>query len=258
MNLPLAGCRILVTRGASQVARLSDDLRALGATPVEVPVIEIQPPASYAALDAALHGLADYDWLILTSANAARSLATRSALLGIELSLPASLKVAAVGPATAKETEAMGLAVVLMPESAIAESLVEALAGQARGKRVLLARAAVARDVLPDALRAAGATVDVVSVYRNVLPAAAPEDLRRALDGKLDAATFTSSSTATHLAAAAARLAGVVFPLAGVPAISIGPITSATLRELDWEPAAEADPHDVSGLIAAVVAALAR
>jgi RimJ/RimL family protein N-acetyltransferase len=118
-----------------------------------------------------------------------------------------------------------------------------------------LARAAVARDVIPDALRAAGAEVDVVEAYRNVLPSAAPEQLRQALGKGIAAATFTSSSSATHLAEAA-RVAGVAWPFTEVAAISIGPITSQTLRELGWPPAAEANPSDTPGLIAAVVGRL--
>jgi uroporphyrinogen-III synthase len=94
--------------------------------------------------------------------------------------------------------------------------------------------------------------VDVVDAYRNVLPEAVPEQLRQALQNGIDAATFTSSSSATHLAEAA-RAAGIVWPFADIPAISIGPITSQTLRELGWEPAAEADPSDIPGLIAAIV-----
>jgi uroporphyrinogen-III synthase len=115
----------------------------------------------------------------------------------------------------------------------------------------LLARAAVARDVIPHTLRAAGATVDVVDSYRNVMPECAPALLREALQKGIDAAAFTSSSSVTHLADAA-RQAGIVFPFAGAAAISIGPITSKTLRELGWEPAAEASPSDVPGLIEAI------
>jgi uroporphyrinogen-III synthase len=110
----------------------------------------------------------------------------------------------------------------------------------------------LARDVIPDALRKAGATFDIVDAYRNVLPEDAPRQLRAALAKGLDAATFTSSSSVMHLEEAA-RAAGLAFPLKNVPAISIGPITTQTLRELGWPPAAEADPHDISGLVAAVV-----
>jgi uroporphyrinogen-III synthase/uroporphyrinogen III methyltransferase/synthase len=252
---PLAGRRVLVTRAAHQASKLSDGLRALGAEPVEVPVLEICPPASFGPLDAALRELDTYNWLILTSANVVRVLQERAAVLGVSLVPHASLHVAAVGSATAKAGSDAGFKVDYIPESYVAESLVEGLLAQVSGQRVLLARAAVARDVIPDAMRAAGAQVDVVDAYQNAMPKAAPEQLRQALRQGIDAATFTSSSSATHLAEAASA-SGVVWPFAGVAAVSIGPITSQTLRELGWEPAAEADPSDISGLIAAVVQVL--
>jgi uroporphyrinogen-III synthase len=241
----------LVTRAAHQTGKLSDGLRALGAVPVEVPVLEIRPPASFEALDAALVSIADYDWLILTSANTVRALVDRALSTGSALVHPARLKVAAVGEATASAARAAGFRVVFVPESYVAESLVDGLKGSSSGEKILLVRAEVSRDVIPDALRAAGAVVDVVDAYRNVMPEAAPEQLREALVSRLDAATFTSSSSGTHLAEAA-RAAGVEWPFAGVPAISIGPVTSATLRESGWEPAIEANPSDIPGLIAAV------
>ena len=309
---PLAGRRILVTRAAHQAGKLSDGLRALGADPVQVPVLEIRPPESFAALDAALRNLAGsptapssttapcpilstslvervgnletsqptvgaaYDWLIFTSANTVRALVERASQLGISLVPPSPMDmgapgldfqtweghssrplVAAIGQATAAAARNAGFTVSLIPESYVAESLVKDLRDQAAGRRILLARAETARDVIPDALRQAGAQVDVVDAYRNVLPESAPEQLRRALGGPIDAVTFTSSSSATNLAEAAHR-AGIPFPLLGVPAISIGPITSQTLRELNWEPAAEAAPSDIPGLIAAIVQALQR
>jgi len=162
-----------------------------------------------------------------------------------------------VGEATAATAREAGLQVALVPEKYVAEALVEVLAEQVAGKRILLARAEIARDVIPDALRAAGATVDVVDAYRNALPAAAPELLREALEKGIDAASFTSSSSVTHLAEAAHE-AGIAFPFAGVKAISIGPITSQTLREQGWEPAAEASPSHLAGLIAAVAETLGK
>jgi uroporphyrinogen-III synthase len=120
------------------------------------------------------------------------------------------------------------------------------------GLRVLLVRAALARDVIPDALRAAGAEVSVVDAYWNAMPESAPELLLTAIASGIDAVTFTSSSSATHLARAA-EAAGVGWPLAGVVAISIGPITSGTLRGLGWEPAVEADRSDIPRLIDAIV-----
>ncbi len=253
--LPLAGRRVLVTRAAQQAGKLSQGLRALGAEPVEVPVLEIVPPESYVPLDDALRNLDRYGWLILTSANAVQALAERAAFSGVDLKKLAAPQVAAVGQATAAAARLAGLPVAFVPQAYVAESLVEGLPEPAAGKRILIARAAVARDVIPDALRAAGAEVEVVDAYRNVLPVAAPALLRQALLDGLDAATFTSSSSATHLAEAA-RAAGVAWPLAAVPAVSIGPITSLTLRELGWPAAAEAQPYDIPGLIAAVLRVL--
>jgi uroporphyrinogen-III synthase len=310
---PLAGRRVLVTRAVRQASKLSDGLRALGAEPVEVPVLEICAPSSFAPLDQALRQLNSYNWLIVTSANTVRALSERAATLGIsrgssepeckESALKghdfsraksanhedgalapegAFPQVAAIGGATAAAARKAGLPVILVPENYVAESLVEALlhhlhevsghgfsrAKKApnddgalapeesfRGQRILLARAEIARDVIPDALRAAGAQVDVVDAYRNAMPANAPELLRRALSERIDAATFTSSSSVTHLAEAAKR-AGIAFPFPSVLAISIGPITSATLRELGWEPASEAKVSDIAGLIEAVAQVL--
>jgi uroporphyrinogen-III synthase len=249
--LPLAGRRVLVTRAARQASKLSDALRALGAEAVEVPALEIQPPADLAPLDRALCSLDSYDWLILTSANTVRSLVERAAALGVPFAPGPRLQVAAVGEATAAAARQSGLPVALVPETYVAEALVESLIDQSAGKKILLVRAKNARNLIPDALRATGAVVDVVDAYRNILPAAAPELLRAALEKGIDAATFTSSSSVTHLADAACA-AGIAFPFAGVRAVSIGPITSKTLRELGWPPAAEASQSDVPGLVAAV------
>ncbi|HKD60092.1 MAG TPA: uroporphyrinogen-III synthase [Terracidiphilus sp.] len=254
MTQPLANKRILVTRAAHQAGKLSEGLRALGAVPVEVPVLEIQPPASFDPLDGALRKLSTYDWLIFTSANAVRAVVERAASCGIVFSGRTPV-IAAVGKATADAAREAGFTVAITPKEYVAESLIEALAEHGLRKRVLLARAAIARDVIPDALRAQGAFAEVVDAYQNSIPAAAPEQLRAALAEHLDAATFTSSSSATHLAEVA-RAADVAFPFADVPAISIGPITSATLREFGWEPDAEAHPHNIAGLIAATAALL--
>jgi uroporphyrinogen-III synthase len=249
VSLPLAGRRVLVTRAAHQAGRLSDGLRAIGAEPVEVPLLEIQPPASYESLDSALRQFASYEWLILTSANSVRALVERVTALGI-VAPSSQVHVAAIGSATAHAARDAGFLVTLTPEIYIAESLVSALQNLVAGKRVLLARAAVARDVIPDALREAGAVVDVVDAYRNAIPETAPQRLLQAIAQGLDAATFTSSSSVTHLAEVA-RAADVAFPL-NVPAISIGPITSETLRGVGWPPVVEANATDIPGLIEAV------
>lgn len=243
---------MLVTRAAHQAGNLSEGLRGLGATPVEVPVIEVRPPTSLDALDRALRELDSYDWLVLTSTNTVAALEERALSLGIRLSGSNSMKIAAIGAGTAAAARRAGLVITLVPVSYVAESLIEGLSTQVLGKRILLARAEVARDVIPDALQALGAEVDVVDAYRNALPDEAPGQLRRGLTEGIDAVTFTSSSSATHLSQAS-RLAGLAWPFAGVPAVSIGPITSRTLRDLGWVPAVEANPSDIPGLISAVV-----
>jgi uroporphyrinogen-III synthase len=273
----LTGKRILVTRAVRQAGKLSDALRELGATPVEVPVIEIQPAEDFAPLEKAIRQLNSYDWLIFTSANAVSILAFNASLHGFSIHNSPGPKIAAIGRATAEAVERAHLKVDLVPEDYVAESLVDAFLkrhevsghdfsraksaakkegalapeGNLAGQRILIARAAIARDTLPDALRAAGAHVDVVDAYRNVMPQAAPALLRAALEQGIDAATFTSSSSVTHLADAA-KAAGLAFPFSGVSAISIGPITSQTLREYNWEPAAEASPSDIPGLVEAL------
>lgn len=249
-----SGKRILVTRAAHQAGKLSEGLRAAGFEPVEVPVLEIQPPRTFDPLDSALRNLNNYEWLIFTSANTVHTVVQRAAACGIVFT-GETPHVAAVGKSTADAAHQAGFAVSLTPKEYVAESLVDALSSDVTGKRVLLARAAIARDLIPDSLRAAGAVVDVVDAYQNAIPAGAPEQLRSALAEGIDAATFTSSSSATHLAEVA-RAAEVAFPFSGVKAISIGPITSATLRGLGWPPAAEADPHDIPGLVVAVEKAM--
>jgi len=250
-ELPLAGRRVLVTRAAHQAGKLSDGLRALGAVPVEVPVLEI---VFLDSLDGPIRRIDKYDWVIFTSANTVRAVGERCAAIGV-VARTDTVKVAAVGAATAAAARDEGWDVAVVPESYVAEGLLAALGSGMAGKRVLLARAAVARDLIPDALRERGAIVDVVDAYRNVIPHGAPEQLRRALGDGLDAVTFTSSSSVTHLADVA-RAAGASFPFATVRAVSIGPVTSQTLREAGWEPAAEAEPHDVPGLISATIRAL--
>lgn len=255
-SLPLAGRRVLVTRAAHQAGKLSQGLRALGANPIEIPVLQILPPVSFAPLDETLRRLDAYNWLILTSANTIRALTARAAALGVDLRQASDLKVAVVGKASAAAAQDAGFQITLVPELYVSESLLKGLLPHANRAKILLPQAAEAREVLPLELRAAGAVVDVVEAYRNVLPAETPELLLAALAEKMDAVTFASSSSAIHLAEAA-RLAGIAWPFAETPAISIGPVTSQTLRELGWPPAAQADPSDIPGLIAAVLRCLA-
>jgi uroporphyrinogen-III synthase/uroporphyrinogen III methyltransferase/synthase len=246
--------RVLVTRAAEQAGKLSEALRAAGFEPVEVPVLEIVPPTSFSALDAAILKISTYNWLILTSTNAARIVGERAAKLGVALGA-ADLRVAAVGHATAQAAKDVGFNVELVPEKYVAEGLIESLAmsdlGGFEGKRVLVARAAVARDLIPDALRKLGAEVEIVEAYRNQVPAGAAEKLRDAIARGIEIAVFTSSSSVRHLAEATEK-AGLKWPLLGIRAVSIGPVTSQTLVDSAWKVAAEAVPSDIGGLVEAV------
>ncbi|HVJ07028.1 MAG TPA: uroporphyrinogen-III synthase [Acidisarcina sp.] len=254
----LAGRRIVVTRAQQQAGRLAEALRALGAEVIELPLIEIAPPASYQPLDDALRQLDLYQWLIVTSANTVRVLAARASLIPIDLSSERGLKTVAIGSATAKAMREQGINVDIVPEKYVAESVVEALKQAAPGARILLARASVARDVLPESLASLGAQVDIVDAYQTLIPAGSDARVRTLFgDPKSvpDAVTFTSSSTVKNFVALLEK-AGLRVPPAKSQALSIGPVTSATLRECGWEPAIEAAQFDIDGLVTAAKQAL--
>jgi uroporphyrinogen-III synthase len=256
-DLPLVGRRILITRAVHQAGKLSDGLRALGAEPVEVPVLEIRPPDSLEPLDNALRKINSFNWLILTSVNTVNAVAARFASLGVDFSAIELLSVAAVGSATAEAARKVGFRVTVVPDSYQAESLVAALGTSVAGKKVLFARAKITRNVIPEALSKIASDLVVVDAYQTVLPAESQNLLAQAMQSGLDAATFTSSSSVRNLAEIANEV-GIGFPLTGIPAVSIGQVTSATLRELGWEPAAEAETSDIPRLIDAVVKVLSR
>jgi len=252
-RLPLFGKRIVVTRAREQAEALSARLRALGADAAELPAIEIRPAGDYGPLDRAIARLGCYDWLIFTSANGVRFFVARLDASGADWrSLRA--RICAIGPATRAAVEALHLKVDLMGKEYVAEGLVEAFAPHdLAGKRVLLPRAAVARDLVPRELARRGAQVDVVEAYRTAIPADAEEHARALFSAprKPDCITFTSSSTVQNLVAVAGAEA-----LAGVKVASIGPITSATARSLGLEVAMEAHPFTADGLVEAILRGL--
>jgi len=257
LTLPLSGRRILVTRARHQAGKLSAGLVALGAEVIEIPAIEIAPPHSWEPLDAALRKLPYYDWLIVTSANAVQSIRDRISAINLDLAAFLHLKIAAVGSSTAQSLVEAGLAVSIVPEEYVAESLIAALGEQTGDQHVLIARAAVARDVIPEALAKTGATVDVVDAYQTVIPESSIRRISEVFAPSQpppDAATFTSSLTVTNFLQLL-EAAGTKRP-EKMLAISIGPITSQTLRNHGWEPSAEAAPHDIPGLISAVIGTL--
>jgi len=259
---PLAGKRILITRASHQAQKLASALEEHGAEVFSIPAIEVVPPDSYAALDAALLNARKYQWLILTSVNGVEFLVERlKHLAGTTLASPretfdtsGSLSIAAMGPATARSLEAHGLPVHVVPEKYVAESLVDSLRDQVFEQNVLLVRAKVARDIVPVELERAGATVDVVEAYQTVVPASSCERLRELFDrpGHLPhAATFTSSSTVTNFFRLLHEANILGWP-ASMAAASIGPITSRTLLEHRIEPAVEATEYTIPGLVAAL------
>lgn len=244
---PLFGRRVVVTRTRAQAPQLGAALRDAGAEPVEVPVIEVVPPADGgAALRAAAKELAAYDWVVVTSPNGAERLLAAIAEAGGDARSFGAAQVAAIGPGTARVLAGGGLRADLLPERFVAESLLDALPTAPAGGRLLLARAEVARDVLPDGLRARGWAIDVVDAYRTV-PAAVTDVQRRAV-AAADIITFTSSSTVE-------RFLDALGPDAVPPVVAcIGPITAATAREHGLTVDIEALVHSIDGLVDAIVA----
>ena len=248
---PLAGKRILITRARHQAGRLAEALEEQGAEVLRLPTIEIVPPETYAHLDAVLEVISGFDWLIVTSANGAAALADRMRFLRIRSEQLKHLQIAAIGPATAVALGHLGLMVSAMPDEYVAEAIVAMLKDKVAGRRVLLARAAVARDVIPEQLRKCGADIHVVEAYRTVIPADSIEQVVELFGQGMplpDAVTFTSSSTVINFFALLA--AAKIERPQGLRAVSIGPVTSKTLRQHQWEPACEADKYDIPGVVA--------
>ena len=249
----LTGRRIVVTRAARQSGGLRERLEQQGAEVLLLPTIESAPPESYEPLDNALREAEQFAWLVVTSANTVRVIVERMAELALPVESLGHLQCAAVGPSTAEAMRALGLAVEIVPESYVGEALADALKDRVRGQHVLLVRAAVARDVVPDALKAAGAVVTVVDAYRTVVPADAVERAKAvfSVTPLPDAVVFTSGSTVMHLLDVL-QDAGLVFP-DQVKCVSIGPVTSAALREAGLVVATEAEMASLDGLVDACV-----
>ena len=247
-RLPLFGKRIVVTRASEQAGALASRLSALGAGVVELPTIEIRPPADPAPLDRAIAQLDTYDWLIFTSANGVRFFLDRLDAGENDLR-KLRAKICAIGPATRAAVEALHLKVDLMGKEYVAEGMLEAFADHDLAeKRILLPRAAVARDLVPAGLARRGARVDVVEAYRTVPPEHLAAQAREVLESRPDCVTFTSSSTVRNLLLAAGAEA-----LRGIAVASIGPITTLTARQLGVEVATQAKVFTVDGLVAAVL-----
>ena len=271
---PLAGKRIVITRSRAQAGVLSEKLAHLGAEPILFPTIEIAPMEDYQPLDSAVRRLADYQWIVFTSANGVAAFWERLAAAGLAGDLPPSTRLAAVGPATARALEQHGQSATFIPDEYVAEALAAGL-GDVAGARILLPHAELAREVLADALRARGATVDEIAAYRTLPPAPDPFGLAELARG-VDALTFTSASTARNFARllegsglAAAGPAAASQPAAPPdrlpwPALRqaivacIGPVTAAGVRQAGLPVDVVAATYTLDGLVDALAGYFAR
>lgn len=250
---PLTGRRIVITRRREQAQGLRAALRRRGAEVVELPTIALQPPRSWKPLDAALRRLPGYDWIVFTSANGVDFFFSRLRRLGQNRRTLKGTRVAAIGPATAAALRKRGVRVALVPDEYRAEGLLRVFGkGGWRAKRVLLARAEQAREVLPRELRRRGARVDVVETYRTVLPRSSRARLRQVFGRRRpDAITFTSSSTVKNFFTLLGRRKARRL-LEGVVVATIGPVTSRTARALGLRVAVEAKPYTIPALVKAL------
>ena len=237
----LFGKKILVTRARAQASKLSSALKNLGAEVIECPTIKIAAPSdNFRQLDAAIKILRDFDWIIFTSANGVEKFFERLRLHGLDAR--ALKKVAAIGSATAQKLSSFGIIADVMPKDFVAESLADSLREFVGGKKILLARAEIARDVLPETLKNFGAEVTIVPAYKTESESPAQIDF-----DSPDLITFTSSSTVKNFVEAYG-----VESLKKIPSTAIGPITAQTLESFDVTPAVVAEKFTIEGLVEAI------
>jgi uroporphyrinogen III methyltransferase/synthase len=254
--LPLKGRSVVVTRAVEQSSALTAPLSALGAEVLVMPVIALAAPASWDAADRAIERLDEYDWIVLTSTNGVDALDDRMHLHGLRIADLAERRVAAVGSATADRLRELGVEPKIVPERFRAEGLVDALRGigLALGSRVLIARAAEAREILPDELRELGFQVDVVPVYR-VISVQPPADvMERLAAGEVDAVVFASGGTARRFVEVLSTEAMDAATLLVRPVVaSIGPVTTEALHELGIAVDVQASATSAASLVDALV-----
>lgn len=229
---PLFGRKILITRARDQASEFSDLLHQNGAESVECATIEVVPPRSYKALDEAIKHLSDYHWIMFTSANGVIFFVNRLRQSGSDIRSLKGLKICAIGPRTAEEIQHYGVKVDLIPDEYQAEGVIKGMGRRdLKGKRILLPRAEVAREILPQELDQMGARVDVVTAYRTVRPSKGVEPVKKLLQaGKISVITFTSSSTVKNFVEMFNKRE-LPRLLKGAKVACIGPITAETAKQ---------------------------
>jgi uroporphyrinogen III methyltransferase/synthase len=249
----LTGKKILITRAREQSGDFLTQLKKLGAEVIEFPTIEIAPPTRWKELDQAIDRLKCYDVIIFTSANGVNFFWQRLKERAKAPYLPSSLKVCAIGPATADRLKTKGVSVHYVPKEFIAESILEGFEKiQMERKRILLARAKKARDILPKGLRKMGAEVDVVEVYRTVRPKGGSKKMKKLLiEEKIDVITFTSSSTVNHFANLLKK-EDLKKLVKGIAIACIGPVTAGTAKEWGLEVQIQPKQYTIPALTRAI------
>lgn len=265
LGFPLLGKTVVVTRARAQSREISTRLEALGATVIHCPTIEVAPPVSWAPLDASIQRLADYDWLVFTSANGVEFFFQRLREIGSDAGATITGRIiCAIGPATAQAVEEAGAVTNVIASDSRAEGALAAIidyAGgpqQVHGHSFLIPRATVARDVLPNGLRKLGARVDAVEAYQTIKPSVEPQSVFRLFkENTIDAITFTSSSTVSNLSAMAGLedLSGL---LANTIAVCIGPITAETAESHRIERIIHPHEYNTEALVDSIVELIGR
>jgi len=251
ITMPLSGLRIMVTRSADQARILSTKLRSLGATTIEIPMIEVTSPSDTGPIDRSLRDLSKYDWVIFTSVHGVEFFLQRLTVLQIPFSSLSRVKIATIGPATSTAIQNIGRSPDYVPSEYLSENIAPGL-GRLDGKRILLPRADIASEKITIQLREKGACVDEVVAYQTMVPRELNRDrLRTALESGVNVVTFTSPSTVRNFANALGR-AGVSEYLNNVKIACIGPVTAEAAKQLGMVVSIIANPHTIDALVEAI------
>ena len=249
---PLFGRGVVITRPEKQADDLAQLLIKEGANPIHFPTIKIIPPPDWRGLDAAIKNLEDYDWLIFTSANGVAFFFERLFAKAKDIRDLKGIKICCIGPATAQQVESKGIRVDLVPKKFISEGILESFSGiNLQGKKILIARAAKARDVLPEGLKKSGAKVDVVAAYVTVNSGKKKNEMEKLFkENQVDVITFTSSSTVNNFV----KIIGRKFSLPkGVKIACIGPVTATTAKKAGFPVDIHQEEYTMEGLVGALI-----